>query len=90
MKTKQKSLRQLAKELGVSHAYLSQIKNGNRPASSKVVSKFKALDKHNSFKVVSKSGKQKCHKNLVTETLQCYNPDTLGISLAVGQRTLDP
>ena len=36
---KQKSLRQLAKELGVSHAYLSQVKHGKRPASAKVVSK---------------------------------------------------
>gem|GEM_PF-3399832 len=32
---KQMSLRQLAKELGVSASYLSQIKNGKRPASSK-------------------------------------------------------
>ena len=35
---KQKSLRQMAKELGVSHSYLSQVKNGKRPASQKVVS----------------------------------------------------
>ena len=37
---KQKSLRQLAKELGVSHSYLSQIRHGKRPASAKVVSKM--------------------------------------------------
>ena len=37
---KNKSLRQLAKELGVSHAYLSQIRHGKRPASDKVVSKM--------------------------------------------------
>ena len=37
---KQKSLRQLAKELGVSHSYLSQVKNGKRSASDKVVSKM--------------------------------------------------
>ena len=30
MKRSQKSLRQLAKELGVSHSYLSQIKNGKQ------------------------------------------------------------
>ena len=36
---KQKSLRQLAKELGVSHSYLSQVRNGKRPPSEKVVSK---------------------------------------------------
>jgi transcriptional regulator with XRE-family HTH domain len=37
---KQKSLRQLAKELGVSHSYLSQVEHGRRPASAKVVSKI--------------------------------------------------
>ncbi|MFC1927979.1 helix-turn-helix domain-containing protein [Chloroflexota bacterium] len=35
---KQKSLRQLAKELGVSASYLSQVKNGKRPPSEKVLS----------------------------------------------------
>lgn len=35
---KQKPLRQLAKELGVSHSYLSQVKYGERPPSAKVVS----------------------------------------------------
>ncbi len=38
---KQKSLRQLAKELGVSAGYLSQVKNGKRPASQKVLSSVK-------------------------------------------------
>ena len=33
---KQKSLRQIARELGVSHSYLSQVKHGKRPASEKV------------------------------------------------------
>ena len=42
----QKSLRQLAKELGVSHSYLSQVKNGKRPASDKVVSIFNQSGKH--------------------------------------------
>ena len=66
MKRSQKSLRQLAKELGVSHSYLSQIKNGKQNTS------------------------QSQQLNLATYILPCYNPDTLGISLAVGQRTLDP
>ena len=35
---RQESLRQLARELGVSHSYLSQIRHGNRLASAKVVS----------------------------------------------------
>ncbi len=33
---KQKSLRQLAKELGVSASYLSQVRHGKRPPSDKV------------------------------------------------------
>jgi transcriptional regulator with XRE-family HTH domain len=44
---KQKSLRQLAKELGVSHSYLSQVKHGKRPASAKVVSKVVSIGKQN-------------------------------------------
>ena len=32
-----KSLRAIAKELGVSHSYLSQVINGKRPASEKVL-----------------------------------------------------
>ena len=47
---KQKSLRQLAKELGVSASYLSQVKTGKRPASDKVLSIFD--------KSVKQSGKQ--------------------------------
>ena len=82
MSNKQKSLRQLAKELGVSHSYLSQIKNGNRPASYKVVSKIRK----NSLK----SGKQNQQPNLAAYVAACYNPEKLGISLAVGQRILDP
>ncbi len=33
-----KSLRAIARELGVSHSYLSQITHGKRPASARVVS----------------------------------------------------
>ncbi len=33
---KQKSLRALARELGVSHSYLSQVRHGKRPASGKI------------------------------------------------------
>ena len=40
MKRREKSLRQMAREMGVSHSYLSQIINGKRPASKKVVSKM--------------------------------------------------
>ena len=38
MKCKQKSLRQIARELGVSASYLSQVKHGKRPPSDKVLS----------------------------------------------------
>ncbi len=44
---KQKSLRQLARELGVSASYLSQVKNGKRPASQKVLSSVKQSVKQN-------------------------------------------
>jgi len=44
---KQKSLRQLARELGVSHSYLSQVRHGKRPASDKVVSKMVSNGKQN-------------------------------------------
>ncbi len=40
MKRNKKSLRQLAKELGVSASYLSQVRSGKRPASHKVLSIF--------------------------------------------------
>ena len=44
---KQKSLRQLARELGVSASYLSQVKNGKRPPSQKVLSKMLSSSKQN-------------------------------------------
>lgn len=44
---KQKSLRQLARELEVSHSYLSQVKHSKRPASQKVVSKMVSSGKQN-------------------------------------------
>ena len=37
MKRKEKSLRQLARELGVSASYLSQVKNGKRPTSERLL-----------------------------------------------------
>ncbi len=44
---KKQSLRQLARELGVSASYLSQVKHGKRPASKKVLSKIEASVKQN-------------------------------------------
>ncbi len=65
MQTRNKSLRQLASELGVSHSYLSQVIHGKRPASEKVVSAL-----------VSKSGKQSLarHSGLKSNFLR---PDLL-------------
>jgi transcriptional regulator with XRE-family HTH domain len=37
---KTKSLRQIARELGVTHSYLSQVIHNKRPASKEVVSKL--------------------------------------------------
>ena len=45
---KGKSLRQLAKELGVSASYLSQVRKGKRPPSKKVLSIFGGSVKQNS------------------------------------------
>ena len=47
---KQKSLRQLAKEMGVSHSYLSQVKHGKRPPSQKVVSNIMENGKYDKLK----------------------------------------
>ena len=40
---KPKSFRQLTKELGVSHSYLSQVKHGKHLASAKMVSTSKQI-----------------------------------------------
>ena len=42
------SLRQLGRELGVSHSYLSQVRHGKRPPSQKVVSKMVSNGKQKS------------------------------------------
>ena len=85
MERKNKSLRQIAKELGVSASYLSQVRHGKRPASENLLNSLMFKDVQN----VQESVK---HDNSL---ITCYNPivnheQTLGISLAVGQRTLDP
>ena len=40
---KQKSLRQLAQELGVSASYLSQVRHGKRPASAKLLNALASI-----------------------------------------------
>ena len=76
---KEKSLRQLAKELGVSHSYLSQVKHGKRQPSAKVVSKVVSNGKH--------SGKQ---PRIASDTAECYNSGRLPSCVAVARGTLDP
>lgn len=71
---KQKSLRQLAKELGVSHSYLSQVKNGKRPASNRVVSRMVSSGQRYNFDL---------------PLINSYNYVRLGNRLAVGRQTLD-
>ncbi len=72
---KQKSLRQLARELGVSVSYLSQVRNGKRPASQKVLS----------------SVKQNVKQGFIdTKATSSYNKTGLPSCVMVAQRTLNP
>ena len=74
-----KSLRQLARELDVSHSYLSQVLNGKRPASEKIAYRLskEGLLGVNGKQVVSKS-------NLLEKTLRIpYNEPTSGCNSAV-------
>jgi hypothetical protein len=48
---KSKSLRQLAREIGGSHSYLSQVKYGKRPVGEKVVIKMVSSGKRRMFDV---------------------------------------
>jgi transcriptional regulator with XRE-family HTH domain len=85
---KQKPLRQVAKELGVSASYLSQIRHGKRPASENLLNSLLSKD----VQAVQDSVK---HDKVAKECYNAINPivshnETLGHRLAVGQRTLDP
>jgi hypothetical protein len=83
MKTKQKSLRQLARELGVSQSYLSQIKSGKRPPSEKVISKLNG-------KMISKIMLNDKQIGFDTTPLNRYNQSSLPSCVAVARGTLDP
>ena len=80
---KRKSLRKLAKELGVSPSYLSQVTTGKKKPSEKVLTKLFT----NGYDIV---GVDLSQSNLATESDFSYNQSALGNSLTVGQRTLDP
>ena len=84
-KKNNRSLRQIAKELGVSASYLSQIRHGKRPASEKMLN-ILLFKQDESVKQNVKRDKviKNCYNSIVNQE------SSLGISLAVGQRTLDP
>ena len=67
---KKKSLRQVARELGVSASYLSQVMNGKRPASERV---SKAL----CIQMLSKSVKQTVKQKLGGSVWESNPPKTL-------------
>ena len=78
---KEKSLRQLAREMNVSHSYLSQVLHGKRPASEKIAY---MLSKEG---LLSLSGKQMVSKygnqNLLEKTAKItYNESTCGCNSA--------
>ena len=78
---KGKSLRQLARELGVSHSYLSQVLSGKRPASKKIAHKLirEGLLSVSGKQMVSKYGNQ----NLLEKTANItYNEPTGGCNSA--------
>ena len=79
---KHKSLRQLARELEVSPSYLSQVINGKRPASDKLLS-------NPSFKI-SSNVKQKVKHELDTPSATSYNILCAEVAQSVEQRTENP
>ncbi len=64
------SLRQIAKELGVSHSYLSQIRHGKRPASDRVVSRVVSMLEPSLTDT----------ENVVLHRVRCYNLPVAGES----------
>jgi transcriptional regulator with XRE-family HTH domain len=85
---KEKSLRQVAKELGVSASYLSQIRHGKRPASEKMLNTLLFKDVQSVKQDVKHDkGTKECYNSINTIV---SHDESLGHRLAVGQRTLDP
>ncbi|UCC15961.1 MAG: helix-turn-helix transcriptional regulator [Dehalococcoidales bacterium] len=68
-----KSLRQLAKELGVSPSYLSQVKNGKRPPSKKLLSKSETIYDGLQLRPVSFSQViKRCRYRLISNLMFLY------------------
>jgi Helix-turn-helix len=76
------SLRQLARQIGVSASYLSQVKNGKRPPSQKLLSNS---DIRHMFIV-----KQNVKHNVDVKTPKSYNLNTCQRSSGVEQRFRKP
>ena len=74
---KQKSLRQLAREMGVSPSYLSQIRHGSRPASQKVLNMLSSV-------------KQNVKQEVDTHIANGYNILRAEVAQSVEQRTENP
>ena len=77
-----KSLRQIAKELDVTHSYLSQVLHGKRPVSERIAFKLsqEGLLSVNGKQVVSKYG----NEYLVEKTVKIlYNEPKCGCNSAV-------
>jgi DNA-binding transcriptional regulator YdaS (Cro superfamily) len=79
---KKTSLRQLARQLGVSPSYLSQVKNGKRPPSQKLLSN---ADIRHMLTV-----KQNVKREVDVNTSKSYNLNTWQRSSGVEQRTHNP
>ena len=83
-----KSLRQLARELGVSHSYLSQVRHGKRPASEKVVSKMVSSGKQNSFDTPTANSYKKWQRTDLNRRPKAYESSALPLSYAASRRNI--
>jgi transcriptional regulator with XRE-family HTH domain len=93
-KSGEASLRQLAKDLGVSASYLCQVKNGKRPASGKLLRRVLSNSER---EVLSKVLSISANPPVVRHNLIGYNQNTHGSALhtlpsgvVAAQGNLDP
>ena len=82
MKRKEKSLRQMAREIGVSPSYLSQVRHGKRPPSQRVLSSI--------HKVLSDLGDSVQQNQVDTHPAKSYNTLCAEVAQLVEQRTENP
>ncbi len=77
-----KSLRQLARELGVSHSYLSQVRHGKRPASEKVVNKMVSNGKQVNLVPLDLTATEKWQRRDSNPRPKAYESSALPLSYA--------